>query len=135
MPPAAAEIPDADARHGAAHRQLQDAERDLDELFDLIAADSGNDRAEAILRRLQQALVNLAAFPRIGRIRNDLDGSPRSFAVWPWTIIHEPTGTTGIVVWRIVDGRRDLPRRFCGRENDSVAHLAAPSFSPAIPAA
>jgi toxin ParE1/3/4 len=90
--------------------KLSDAERDLDELFDLIAADSGNDRAEAIFRRLSSALDSLAAFPRIGRIRDDLDGSPRVFAVWPWLIVYEPLGPTGIVVWRIIDGRRDLPR-------------------------
>ena len=61
--------------------RLPDAERDLGELFDYIAADSSNDRAEAVLRRIQQTLENLALFPRIGRVRDDLDGSPRTFAV------------------------------------------------------
>jgi len=88
-----------------------DAERDLDVLFDWIAHDSGVDRAEAILRRIDETLEHLAALPRIGRVRRDLDGEPRTFAVWPWVIVYEPlTIGPGIVVWRIVDGRRDLPR-------------------------
>lgn len=88
-----------------------DAERDLDSLFDWIAEDSGVDRAEAILRRIDETLQLLAGMPRVGRIRSDLDGEPRTFAVWPWIIVYEPLSTgQGIVVWRVVDGRRDLPR-------------------------
>jgi plasmid stabilization system protein ParE len=37
-----------------------DAERDLAELFDYIALDSGVERAELILRRIDQTLGNLA---------------------------------------------------------------------------
>jgi plasmid stabilization system protein ParE len=49
--------------------------------------------------------------PRIGRARDDLDGKPRTFAVWPWVIVYEPLRRgRGIIVWRIIDGRRDLPR-------------------------
>ncbi len=88
-----------------------DAERDLDALFEWIVIDSGVDRAEAVLMRIDQTLDVLAATPRIGRIRRDLDGEPRTFAVWPWVIVYEPqAGSPGIVVWRIIDGRRDLPR-------------------------
>ncbi len=88
-----------------------DAERDLDELFDWIARDSSVDRADAILRRIDETLELLAAMPRIGRVRHDLDGEPRTFAVWPWVIVYEPLlAAQGIVVWRVIDGRRDLPR-------------------------
>lgn len=88
-----------------------DAERDLDALFDWIARDSGVDRAEAILRRIDETLALVAALPRIGRVRRDLDGEPRTFAVWPWVILYEPLRAgDGIVVFRVVDGRRDLPR-------------------------
>jgi plasmid stabilization system protein ParE len=96
--------------------RLPDAERDLTDLFDYIATDSGIDRAEAVLRRIQHTLENLASFPRIGKVRRDLDGSARVFAVWPWLIMYEPlTNEPGIAVWRIVDGRRDLPRTILGR--------------------
>ncbi len=84
------------------------AEQDLDDLFDWIARDSGADRAEAVLRRIEETLLNLAATPGIGRIRHDLDGAPRSFALWPWLILYEPT-EDDVLVLRVIDGRRDLP--------------------------
>ena len=87
-----------------------DAERDLVELFDYIAGESGLDRAEAVLRRIDETLKMLARMPRVGRVRTDLDGSPRVFAVWPWLVIYEPRpAAPGILVWRVVDGRRDIP--------------------------
>jgi plasmid stabilization system protein ParE len=44
--------------------------------------------------------------PRIGRVRHDLDGEPRTFAIWPWAIAYKPLpAIRGIAVWRIVDGR------------------------------
>lgn len=88
-----------------------DAERDLEALFDWIASDSGVERAEAVLRRIEDALELIAGMPRIGRVRPDLDGAPRTFVVWPWVILYEPSLTgPGIAVWRVFDGRRDLPR-------------------------
>lgn len=55
------------------------AERDLSALFDYIAQDSGVERAELVLRRLDEAISNLAASPLIGRVHPELDGSPRVF--------------------------------------------------------
>jgi toxin ParE1/3/4 len=88
-----------------------DAERDLDNLFDFIARDSGVDRAVAVLRRIEETLELIASMPGVGRVRIDLDGRPRTFAVWPWVIVYEALSSgQGIVVWRVLDGRRDLPR-------------------------
>lgn len=81
-----------------------DAERDLDVLYDWIARDSGFDRADAILRRIEVALDLIAESPRIGRIRHDLDleDAPHSFAVFPWLIVYEPLATgQGVAVWRV----------------------------------
>jgi len=86
-----------------------DAERDLVELFDYIASDSGLQRAEAVLRRIDETLSRLVRMPRIGRIRAELDGAPRVFAVWPWLVVYEPKPDgRGIFVWRVVDGRRNI---------------------------
>jgi len=86
------------------------AERDLADLFDYIAQDSGSDRAEAILRRIDNTLRNLADWPYIGRVREDLDGTSRAFSIWPWIVIYEPRAERdGILVWRVLDGRRDIP--------------------------
>jgi toxin ParE1/3/4 len=87
------------------------ADNDLAALFDYIAQDAGIDRAEMVLLRIEQTLQNLASWPLIGRIRRDLDGAPRVFAVWPWLIIYDPlTMSDGILVWRVLDGRRDIPK-------------------------
>ena len=92
-----------------------DAERDLDLLFDWIARESGVERAEAILRRIDETLELIAGMPRIGRVRYDLDGEPRTFSVWPWIIVYEPQLTgQGIIVWRLIDSRRDLPHHIRG---------------------
>jgi plasmid stabilization system protein ParE len=89
----------------------RDAEQDLAELFDYIALDSGVDRAELVLRRIESTLQLLAEWPRSGRLHPELDGAPRIFSVWPWLIVYEPgPNGEGIYVWRITDGRRDLPR-------------------------
>jgi toxin ParE1/3/4 len=86
-----------------------DAGQDLAELFRHIAKEDGVDRAEAILRRIEQVLDTLAAWPLIGRVRTELHGAPRIFSVWPWLIIYELRSDGGIIVWRVLDSRRDIP--------------------------
>lgn len=85
-----------------------EAEQDLADLFNYIANEDGVDRAEVILRRIEQVLDTLASWPLIGRVRPDLDGVPRIFSVWPWLIIYEPRTEAGILVWRVLDSRRDI---------------------------
>jgi plasmid stabilization system protein ParE len=76
-----------------------EAERDLSNLFNYIANESGVDRAEMVLRRIEQSLKVLAELPLIGRVHNELDGSPRTFSIWPWIVIYEPDATDkGILV-------------------------------------
>jgi toxin ParE1/3/4 len=89
------------------------AERDLTQLFAWIAADSGPQRANAILTRIEGAISTVAAFPRLGRLRHELESGIRSFAVYPWVILYKPLSQgEGIFVVRVVDGRRDVPRLF-----------------------
>lgn len=85
------------------------AERDLDDLFDHIEAESGGARADAAATRILTLLASLADLPGMGRIRRELDGEPRSFVVWPWIVLYEPLIVRpGIFVLRILDGRRHL---------------------------
>ena len=87
-----------------------EAENDLVEMFDLIANEHGVDRAELVLRRIEATIASLAEWPRIGRIREDIDGSPRTFSIWPWLLVYEPQQSgIGIILWRVLAGRRDLP--------------------------
>jgi toxin ParE1/3/4 len=85
------------------------AENDLTNLFDYIAEESGVDRAEMVLRRIEQTLQILSSWPLIGRTWDDLENGSRVFALWPWLIFYEPTAS-GILVWRVLDGRRDIPK-------------------------
>jgi plasmid stabilization system protein ParE len=88
----------------------RDAARDLDDIFDWSIRERGLAQAETNLKRIEETLERLADLPSMGRIRADLDGAPRSFAVWPWIVLYDPAAIGGgIVVWRVVDGRRDLP--------------------------
>lgn len=88
-----------------------DADRDLDSLFTYLATHSGVERAESAFERIDEVLELLAASPRLGRVRLELDGSPRSFAVLRWIVFYEPQEhNDGIYVWRIVDGSRDLQK-------------------------
>lgn len=83
------------------------AESDLAALFESIAGDSGTDRAEVVLHRLEDTLQNLASWPLIGRIRRDIDHASRVFAIWPWLVIYEPH-QDGILVLRVLDTRLDV---------------------------
>jgi toxin ParE1/3/4 len=85
------------------------ADSDLDAIFSYLARQSGIDRAAAVFRRIDETLERLAASPSLGRVRDDLDGSPRSFVVLRWVVFYEPMESgDGIHVWRVVDGSRDI---------------------------
>lgn len=76
------------------------AQRDLADLFNWIAGETGPYAAAGALRRIAQKLEILAAMPRIGRVRDDLDGAPRTFAVWPWIIFYTPVEEgSGVLVF------------------------------------
>ena len=88
------------------------AQRDLADLFDWITGETGPQAAAGALRRISRNVEILAAAPRIGRVREDLDGAPRTFAVWPWIVFYTPLEDgSGVLILRVLDGRRDLPRR------------------------
>ena len=87
------------------------AECDLEGIFDYIAAESGRSRALNVLNRLNGAMALLETSPRLGRVRTDLDGAPRSLSVKPWLIFYDVLADdSGVLILRIIDGRRDLSR-------------------------
>jgi plasmid stabilization system protein ParE len=81
-------------------------------LHDWIADDAREGRAEAILRRIHGTIETVATMPGKGRVRHDLPGEPQSFAIYPWLVLYQPLPERdGIIVLRVIDGRRDVPRR------------------------
>jgi toxin ParE1/3/4 len=87
------------------------AARDLVDLYRYIAEQSGDHRAEAVLRRIETSLKLIADNPEIGRLRRDLNRQSRTFSIAPWIVIYTalPDGD-GVFILRVVDGRRDLPQ-------------------------
>ena len=91
----------------------RDALEEIDELFLWISVDTGPNAAEAFVKRLEKTTQNLAAFPKLGRVRAEVPGGLRSFAVHPWVLFYEPLeGRRGIRLLRVVDGRRNLAELF-----------------------
>ena len=86
-----------------------EARADLLAIETYIAVNDGDMRAELIIGRLDEAILNLAYMPGMGRLRRYLEPGVRAFAVSPWVIVYELLPSLdGIIVLRVIDGRRDL---------------------------
>jgi toxin ParE1/3/4 len=81
---------------------------DLSRIFDWISAHSGEDRAAAVMRRLQTSFKRLASFPSIGPMTRSLGGTERRHSVRPWIIFYRPLNDGGVEIMRVFDSRRDL---------------------------
>ncbi|MFT4252132.1 MAG: type II toxin-antitoxin system RelE/ParE family toxin [Caulobacter sp.] len=85
-----------------------EAKRDLRGLYVWIATDSGQERAEAVIARIEAALRRLARRPLLGRLRPDFANEPRAFSVRPWLVVYRPLPDgAGIRIIRILDSRQD----------------------------
>ena len=81
------------------------------DIWAYIARENAPSVADAVLARIHGALEVLAFAPKIGRERNEFSGTPRSFVVRPYIVFYEALpDDTGILVWRITHGARDLQR-------------------------
>jgi toxin ParE1/3/4 len=86
-----------------------EARTDVARLTLWIGRESGAERAQAIVDRLDAAIARLARRPRIGRVAAAWKGEPRVFGVRPWLIVYQPlSGGDGVLVIRILDNRRDI---------------------------
>ena len=83
------------------------ARHDLDELWDYIAANGGESRADGMIARIHRRLQSLAEQPYSGRSRDELRPGWRSAVVQPYVIYYRTTAA-GVHVLRVLHGRRDL---------------------------
>ena len=98
-----------------------DAERDLEELYDYIAQHDSVEKAEHVLTRIEEIFNHLTAFPERGTFPKELlDIGIREYRevfFQPYRIIYRVLGER-VYVCLIVDGRRDmqtlLQRRLLG---------------------
>jgi toxin ParE1/3/4 len=90
--------------------RLPAAERDLDEIYLYIAADSIK-AADGLLMRLLDAESRLLEFPEIGQARPDLRPGLRHWPVGNFLILYR-VDDDAITVVRVLHGARDLSGLF-----------------------
>lgn len=89
----------------------EDAERDIEDLYFLIAGRDGVETAERILSEIETACLGLDAFPERGNIPKELVAigisEYRELHHKPWRVIYHIIGNN-VVVYCVTDGRRDM---------------------------
>jgi toxin ParE1/3/4 len=86
------------------------AEADLTDIWEFIAQDN-SEAADHLIDEIHEKCQFLAATPRAGRQRPDLDPSIRSFVVGNYVIFYRES-TRGIEVARVLHGHRDIASLF-----------------------
>lgn len=84
--------------------------QDLDEIHDFIAADDPS-AAARLIDEIEQKCQAIAQAPGMGRARNELASSLRSFPVGRYVIFYRPI-EGGAEITRILHGARDLKSIF-----------------------
>lgn len=83
-------------------------ERDLEEIWDYIAADNP-DAAERCLRQIDARFQLLAQNPFIGRERKDLAAGLRSSVVGNYVLFYRPLASgNGVEIVRVIEGHRNI---------------------------
>lgn len=89
----------------------RDAERDLEEIYDYIAAQHSPAAARHVLDRVEKSIVSLGTFPERGSFPKELLAlgirDYRQVFFKPYRVIYR-TIETRVYVYLIVDGRRDM---------------------------
>ncbi|HEY4368781.1 MAG TPA: type II toxin-antitoxin system RelE/ParE family toxin [Steroidobacteraceae bacterium] len=89
----------------------EDAEQDLENLYDYIAEHDSPQNAEGVLDRLLEATQGLTAFPERGSQPKELRAvgiqEYRQVFFKPYRVIYRVFGDQ-VIVYLIADGRRDM---------------------------
>ena len=92
-----------------------EAEQDLLEIYTYTAAIVGQEQADTILGKLEQAILSLESLPLRGNVPPELETVGitrfREIHVHPWRIIYEALDTMVHVHW-VFDSRRDVAGQF-----------------------
>ncbi len=87
------------------------ASRDIESIIDYVADNTSLDAADKLLNKINQKCSTLANFPGMGRRRDELLLTLRSFPVDNYLIFYRPI-EGGIEILRVVSGYRDLEALF-----------------------
>lgn len=89
----------------------EDAQRDLEEIYEYIAEHDAPAKADHVLDRIEQVLAGLAAYPDRGSVPRELQTlgirDYRQVFFKPYRVIYRVIGER-VYVYLIVDGRRDM---------------------------
>lgn len=92
------------------------AKSDLVEIWDYIAEDS-EARADSFVGLIDKKFRTLAQRPAIGRLRDELAESLRSFPVGRYVIFYRPL-SNGVDIVRVLHSARDMNTDFFTEEED-----------------
>jgi toxin ParE1/3/4 len=99
----------------AQFRLTQPAIQDIEEIADRIAQQSGLEKSENFLSKLELKLANIVRFPLIGRKRNEILANIRSIPLENYLILYLPIDDD-IEILRVISGYRDLSALFTDLE-------------------
>jgi toxin ParE1/3/4 len=92
-------------------QQSEQAERDLEDIYQYILEQDGPGRADSVLDALEKACGGLARFPERGNVPKELRALGieefRELHYKPYRVIYHITGGT-VVIDAVLDGRRDM---------------------------
>lgn len=92
-------------------RLSEPAIRDIEQIADYIARESGLAQADRFLTKLDAKLAKIAQFPNLGRQRNEVLPELRSFPIEQYLILYIPANQA-VDILRVVSGYRDLSALF-----------------------
>ena len=87
------------------------ANRELEELLQNLATIASFDTSDRFLKRLNQKLIKIAAFPNLGKGRPEWGDSYRSLPIDDYIIVYRVTEEM-VEILRIISGYRDMDDLF-----------------------
>ena len=97
-------------------RLTEPAIQDIEQIADYIASQSGLDKADRFLSKLEAKLAKIAQFPNLGRQRDEILPCLRSLPMDNYLILYMPIGQD-VEILRVVSGYRDLSALFTDVDN------------------
>lgn len=92
-------------------RLTEPAVKDIEDIADYFAQQSGLDAAERFLSKLDAKFAKLTQFPSLGRKRDEILPNIRSLSLEQYLILYMLIGQN-IEILRVVSGYRDLTELF-----------------------
>ncbi len=92
-------------------RLTEPAIKDIEQIADYIAKQSGLVQSELFLNKLDAKFTKIAKFPNIGRQRNEILPGIRSISIDNYLILYMPIGQD-VEIFRVISGYRNLSALF-----------------------